>query len=330
MNKIIVIGGSGFIGTNLCRRLLRLGYNFLILDIRDSEEFPDKFIFCDIRSIDSLKKNIPPNSFVINLAAEHRDNVSPIALYDQVNIDGARNLCEAANYLGLSKIVFTSSVAVYGFSDNKISENSLIRPFGHYGRTKFEAEKIYRSWQLEKKNLRSIIIVRPTVVFGENNRGNVFNLFKQIFSGNFLMIGDGKNKKSLAYVDNIADFLIYSLHFKAGIHLYNYIDKPDLTVNELISLVYKTLGRQSRIKFRIPYPLALFFGFLCDLFSKLTKKKFLISSLRIRKFCANSMYETSVNKTGFVSKVPLNKALERTLKYEFLSKKKSKKLFFSE
>ena len=79
---------------------------------------------------------------------------------------------------------------------------------------------------------RSLVIIRPTAVFGEENRGNVYNLLKQINSKNFIMIGNGKNKKSIAYVRNVADFIIFSTKLNSGIHIYNYIDKPDLTMNE--------------------------------------------------------------------------------------------------
>ena len=69
------------------------------------------------------------------------------------------------------------------------------------------------------------MIVPPTVVFGENKRGNVYNLLKQIANSHFFMIGMGVNKKSMAYVDNEASFLANSLGFGSVIYLFNYIDK---------------------------------------------------------------------------------------------------------
>ncbi len=88
------------------------------------------------------------------------------------------------------------------------------------------------------------MIVRPTVVFGEQNRGNVYNLLRQIASGKFMMIGDGTNRKSMAYVENVAAFLEYSLGFENGVHIYNYIDKPDFDMNTLVSKVNKALGKE--------------------------------------------------------------------------------------
>ena len=105
----------------------------------------------------------------------------------------------------IKKIIFTSTVAVYGFAKAGTDESGEIDPFNEYGRTKFEAEKIFLYWYHQGE--RSLIIVRPTVVFGDGNRGNVFNLFNQIANNKFLMIGDGQNKKSMAYVENVVAFL---------------------------------------------------------------------------------------------------------------------------
>ena len=74
-------------------------------------------------------------------------------------------------------------------------ENGTINPFNEYGRTKALAEDVYREWRAKDPENRSLIIIRPTVVFGEGNRGNVYNLLNQINSGAFAMIGNGKKQE---------------------------------------------------------------------------------------------------------------------------------------
>ena len=123
-------------------------------------------------------------------------------------MEGAQILCRVCEEKGINKIVFTSSVAVYGFAPSGTGEDGRINPFNEYGRTKALAEDVYRDWRRRDPDNRSLIIVRPTVVFGEGNRGNVYNLLNQINSGTFAMIGSGNNKKSMAYVDNLSAFLI--------------------------------------------------------------------------------------------------------------------------
>lgn len=88
-------------------------------------------------------------------------------------------------------------------------------------------------------------IIRPTVIFGERNRGNVYNLLKQIGSGRFLMVGKGTNYKSMAYVGNIVAFIKYNLdNVSIGYNVYNYIDKPDLNMNDLVEQVGISLNKK--------------------------------------------------------------------------------------
>ena len=328
--EIIVIGGSGFIGTVLCKRLDFGGVKFRIVDKVKSKLFAKNSIVSDVRDLKGLDESIVENAVIINLAAEHRDDVYPLSLYQDVNVTGAVNVCNVARKKNIKTNVFTSSVAVYGFAQIGTSESGKIAPFNEYGRTKFEAEKVYKAWQAEFPVDRTLVIVRPTVVFGERNRGNVFNFLKQIASGRFVMVGGGQNRKSMAYVENVAAFLEHALTFKPGMHIYNYIDKPDFTMNTLVSHVNQLLGRSAKIRMRLPYALGLIVGNMFDLVAKLANKKFPISAIRVKKFCANSVYESALAETGFVPPFPLMDAIERTVRYEFIEDHSSEPLFFSE
>jgi GlcNAc-P-P-Und epimerase len=186
------------------------------------------------------------------------------------------------------------------------------------------------SWQSEVPSERTLVIIRPTVVFGEQNRGNVYNLLRQIASGNFVMVGHGENRKSMAYVENIAAFIEYSMSFKPGVHIYNFIDKPDFSMNSLVSNVNRILGRAEKISFRLPFAVGLLIGKGFDLVAAMTGKRFAISSIRVRKFCANSVYNTAIDQTGFVPPVPLEQALAQTVRYEFLESHENDGVFYTE
>ncbi|CAM8365328.1 WcaG Nucleoside-diphosphate-sugar epimerases [Candidatus Methylopumilus universalis] len=328
--EIAIVGGSGFIGSRLSSLFVQDRLNFKIVDKVISGSFPKHTALADVRSVVPLISAISENSILINLAAEHRDDVWPLNLYDDVNIQGASNLCLVATKKNIKTIIFTSSVAVYGFAKLGTNESGEINPFNDYGRTKWEAEQIYKAWQAEDPKNRTLVIIRPTVVFGERNRGNVFNLLKQIASGKFFMIGHGQNRKSMAYVENVAAFIEYSLSFKPGIHIYNYIDKPDFTMNELVARVNKILGRSEKINFRLPYFFGLAVGKFFDCIAFVTRKKLAISLIRVKKFCANSVYESAIAETGFVAPVNLIDAIERTVKYEFLEDHKKEPVYYSE
>lgn len=329
--RICVIGGSGFIGTSFVKRLLvEKSVNFRILDKVLSKTFPQFVTLSDVRSLDQLRASVVEESVIVNLAAEHRDDVVPLNLYYDVNVGGARNICTVAREKRCDTIIFTSTVAVYGFAPIGTNEMGKIAPFNDYGQSKYEAENIFKSWQAEAPHKRTLVIIRPTVVFGERNRGNVYNLLSQIASGKFIMIGSGENQKSMAYVDNVAAFIRHSINFHPGIHTYNFVDKPDFTMNRLVAMVNRLLGRSDKVLIKVPFVIGYFIGKLFDLIAMISGKRFLISSIRIRKFCANSVYSTAIEETGFISPVPLEKALEKTVHYEFLESHKLDNFFYSE
>jgi len=329
--QISIIGGSGFIGTRLIHRLSENLLNKIkIFDKAPSIRFPEFLTLGDVRSIELLNNSILDGSVIVNLAAEHRDDVRPLSLYDDVNVGGAKNICTVAREKGVQTIIFTSSVAVYGFAPIGTDESGKIAPFNDYGRTKYEAEQVFKAWQAEALEERTLVIIRPTVVFGEQNRGNVYNLLRQIASGKFVMVGHGENRKSMAYVENVAAFIEYSMSFKPGVHIYNYIDKPDFTMNSLVTNVNRILGRSDKVGFRLPFAVGFLIGKGFDMVAAMTGKRFAISSIRVKKFCANSVYDTAIDKTGFVRPVHLEQAIAQTVRHEFIENHDGEQLYFSE
>lgn len=176
-----------------------------------------------------------------------------------------------------------------------------------------------------------MVILRPTVIFGEGNRGNVYNLLRQIATKKFVMLGSGLNIKSIAYVENVAAFLEFNIKSKSGIHIYNYVDKPDLNMNTLISLTRKTLFNKSNIGPRLPKFIGTIIGKLFDLLSFILKINFAISSIRIKKFMSDSQFNSSnIHKTNFRAPIEITTALVRTLTYEFLEDNSHEKVFDTE
>ena len=217
----------------------------------------------------------------------------------------------------IPRLIFTSSVAVYGMNINDADESSKTNPFNDYGKSKLIAETEIVKWQREASKNRSALIIRPTVVFGENNRGNVYNLFNQINKNMFFMIGKGNNKKSIAYVDNLSDFIILKLNnFKNIVDIYNYSDKPDFTMKELIELIFKSLNIKEN-KLIIPLFMAKAVAIILDLISLVTKIKFPISLIRIKKFTSDSIINSKKLHKIFKPKYSIEKAIKKTIYYEF-------------
>ncbi|MDA8754859.1 NAD(P)-dependent oxidoreductase [Luminiphilus sp.] len=325
-HPLYIIGGAGFLGSSLTKILSRSNYDFVVCDLHENNDLNKNV---DIEKPETLK-DFSREGVIINLAAVHRDDVRPLTRYDDVNVQGSVNVCEAARKNGINKIIFTSSVAIYGFAPADTDESGEPNYFNDYGRTKYLAEQVYKKWQAEDPENRSLVIVRPTVIFGEGNRGNVYNLLRQIASGRFAMFGNGKNWKSMAYVENVAAFLEYSLSFKPGLHIYNYIDKPDFDMNSLVSEARKTLFGKNNVGLRLPAFLGMAIGYLADAVVKVTGKTLPVSSIRVKKFMGTTQFASSVSETGFVPPISLEEGLARTLRYEFLEDNLDKQTFETE
>lgn len=327
-NKVAIIGGAGFVGSRLSTRLKKANIFSIKYDI-DLSNASENTIYLDVEDVDTLDQLSDVNT-IVNLAAVHRDDIRPLTRYDDVNVKGALNVCNAAKKYGIKKIIFTSSVATYGFAPADTDESGEPNYFNDYGRTKYLAEQCYKEWQAEDPENLTLVIVRPTVIFGEGNRGNVYNLLKQIASRRFAMFGNGKNRKSMAYVENVAAFLEHSLSFNPGIHIYNYIDKPDFDMNTLVSVARKTLFKKNNIGLRLPALMGMTIGYFADLVAIVTGKTLPISSIRIKKFISTTQFASSVSETGFVPPVSLEEGLTRTLRYEFLEDNSNKQTFETE
>jgi nucleoside-diphosphate-sugar epimerase len=325
--KYVIIGGSGFVGSFLIKELIDC--NVRNIDKNPSPFFNNITEIGDIRFSNQINFNKEFETVVL-LAAEHRDDVSPISLYYDVNVQGTRNVLDKMDEFCIKNLIFTSSVAVYGLNKNNPDESHIHDPFNHYGKSKWEAEKVIKEWYEKDPNGKSVTILRPTVIFGERNRGNVYNLLKQISSGKFMMIGKGQNKKSMAYVGNVVAFIKDKLEKKeTGYQVFNYADKPDFNMNELVSVIEQKMNLNIP-RISIPYFIGMIGGYCFDIFSKITGKKTSISSVRVKKFCATTQFNAAKVHNSFNAPYSLKQGLDKTLEHEFINPKKDDILFYSE
>ena len=320
--KIAMIGASGFVGTRLLDFMNNsANYELKNIDLLPSHFFPEITTIGDVRKQSQMDRELKGADCVILLAAQHRDDVSPVSLYYDTNVNGMEVTLKAMEKNGIKRIIFFSSVAVYGLNKNNPNEESPTDPFNHYGKSKWQAEVVLQEWYKSHPDW-NINIIRPTVIFGERNRGNVYNLLKQIASGKFLMVGSGNNKKSMAYVGNVVAFVKYMIdHVTTGYNVYNYIDKPDFSMNELVSHVEKVLHKHIPAT-HFPYWLGMMGGYCFDILAKIIGKKLTVSSVRVKKFCATTEFDAQkVHSCGFKAPFTLGEGLSRTLEFEFIHSK---------
>ena len=185
--NFLVTGGSGFIGYHLDRALDST--TIINLDLVPPPfETDSKYLGGNICSSSDVLRASSGCNAIIHLAAAHKDfGVTEKEFYD-VNVGGAKNVAESATRLDIKKIIYLSTVAVYGDNYKVTNESCKPNPSHPYGLSKLEAEKIFIKWAKSHGD-NSLIIIRPTVVYGPENYANMYKLITQINSWKYFKIG---------------------------------------------------------------------------------------------------------------------------------------------
>jgi len=320
-STILVIGSSGFIGSHLTSLLAARGHHVVGFDTQEpSGEFGlRRFFRGDVRQGADLERVLresqPPIDTVINLAAVHFDFGHTDDEYFATNESGMQALLQAMTTVKVRRLVFTSSIAVYGDRDDLADEDTVPAPTSPYGASKLAAEKLAEQWQVADPT-RCVTIIRPCAVYGERNISNMMNLIRQINSGFFVMFGAGDNVKATAYVGNLSDAISLQVdQLTPGLKLYNYADKPDLRVRDIVGIIREELGKSPR-----PIKLPLWLGILAaipfELAAKLTGRNFPVSIARVKKLSRPTQVDAQrIRAAGFQQQVTSSEGLRRMVRH---------------
>lgn len=316
--KILIIGYTGFIGQFLTKKLAEKGHNIIGFDINPASEVQKNLCKCitgDILSPDDILRAANGVDMIITLAAKHHDFGVTRAEFFKVNKSGTKILLDCASKSQIKKIIFYSTVAVYGTQKEPTTEDTLPAPDNDYGESKLAAEKLIQEWVKEDKS-RCSIVIRPTVVFGPNNYANMYNLIDKIYKKKFFFVGKGDNTKSVAYVENLVDANIFLIDkLKPGIQIFNYSDEPQMTSSQIAETITNFMP-QSMPKIKIPLTPALILTSIFDFIGKLTGYNFPITATRIKKFAADTHHKADkIRKLGFKQKIEIREGLRRMVEW---------------
>lgn len=302
----VVFGGAGFIGGHLVASLTARGASVLVADLRAPGELPAgaRFETVDVRQSVELEPT-GEGPLVFNLAAVHRTPGHPDHEYFETNVAGARNVTEFCSRHAVASLFFTSSISVYGPTEQPVSEASPLRPTSAYGRSKLEAEEIHREWVAGSSD-RRLTIVRPAAVFGPGENGNFTRLARGLRKGFFFYPGRRDTLKACGYVDD----LIGSLYFMSATadpvvtYNYGYPEPPSL---EEICGAFREVGGLPAPRGTIPT--APMLG-VAHLLSAVGMKTF--DPERVRKLVASTNIEAhELAQRGFDYETDLHSAIAR-------------------
>ena len=260
VNRILITGANGFIGQQLCRKLVESGKTVTAC-IREQT---DEAVFSNIG--DSLKIVRMPSldisaessgifdgvDAVIHLAGRthvmHETAVDPLKEFRRVNVRGTEALSVIAARMGVKRFVYMSSIKVNGEATYKTPFMADDAP-GYcdpYGQSKWEAEE--RLCEIAAKSSMEWVIVRPPLVYGPGVRGNLLALIKSVYRGTPWPVGSLYNRRSLVSVYNLSDFLLVLLdHPAAANNRFLVADQCDVSTQELIRQIATSLCCPPRI-----------------------------------------------------------------------------------
>ncbi len=291
----IIFGGSGFIGTHLQKMLVNEVVTekdkIYVLDIvMPGEEgvvpgIVEKvagvnYIRADVRK--KIKLNFKPTKkdIIFNLAAVHRTPGHKDYEYFETNIKGAENVIDFAEENGIEKILFTSSIAPYGAAEEFKEETTLPTPNTPYGISKLVAEKIHEKWAVKNAN-RELTIVRPGIVYGKGEHGNMTRLYKGQKKRYFFYTGRRDTIKACIYVKELCQFMKYRMieNENKGIEIINCTFEPAYTIQEICETMQKETNMKRHI---ITVPAGLLM-FAARILGPIGGKKVGIHPARIKK-----------------------------------------------
>ena len=248
--KILITGVHGFVGSNLVKSL---GENHEIygLDIISSEKsgIIKTFSWDDLDS-----GNIPEIEAVIHLAGKAHDtkNKAQSEVYFKVNTELTKKIFDWFSARNASKFIFFSSVkaAVDKVPGDVLTEDVEVNPVGPYGESKILAEKYIQQAldeSPERYDGRDVIILRPCMIHGPGNKGNLNLLYGVISKGIPWPLGAFENKRTFTSIDNLSFVIGKLLNTKVDSGIYNMADDEALSTNELIDVMCKAMGKNSHI-----------------------------------------------------------------------------------
>ena len=245
--KILVTGAAGFIGSHLCRELVKnhevIGVDNMSYGYKNNIADKVDFRFCDIRS-HKMERNMKGVNVVFhnanllkNVSAKYPKNDNDIT------VDGTRFLLNIAERCGVERFVYASSSLAYGEHDGAVTEDSKLNPICYYGISKVGAELVTRMSNLNWTILRYFQGVGPYQSQGEG-AALIPITIKRLMNGERAVVyGDGKAERSFTWMGDIIKANIMALESDKMIHeTYNITSGVCLNINDVMQILKKVFG----------------------------------------------------------------------------------------
>jgi len=307
-NAILLTGSSGFIGRPLTSRLREVGRPVLCVDRAAEPTADGDTLRCDLATITAdtfSTRPCPPT--IIHLAAVCKEPGYPWRDYFANNAEATRRLCHVADRTGVRNIIFTSTMMTFAAGPWRRSERDFCDPDTAYGCSKLMAEEILRAWQAAKPG-RRLRIVRPGVVFGPGDDGNVRRLIHALHGRRFAYIGRQDTVKGCIYVKDLVRLIVRLIDDDGPHDTYHAVYPTPTTIRDIVDAINRAWGWNRRPP-TIPYRLGLAAATPFALFDPLGTR-FGIHPRRIQKLHLDTdISSDNLADIGFATQYSLDEAL---------------------
>ena len=291
--RVAVTGGTGCLGSPLLDRLCDLGWDVNLLVLPDDRHLIKsrriRPIRGDMTSGRSLHELTHGCDLVFHLAGKVHSlprTEQEIQEFYTINCGGTRSLLEKSRLNGVRRVIFYSTVGVYGIDENfHADETTRCRPQSVYAKTKYEAEQLVMS-SSENGGPEGVVLRFP-VAYGPYDRGNMASLIRAIHGRRFVVLGDGECRRSMVSSRNAAEGAVRAaLEEKAANEIFCITDGYDCTMNEVIEAACRALGlRKSSV--HVPLGMAVALGKIGDVVERALKRNFPLNSNTVRKLTSS-------------------------------------------
>ncbi len=260
-SRILITGASGFVGSGLTRRLIEDNFVNLKVALRNTSiSLPLGVVKCHVPSIDGntdWSEGVLGTHIVVHIAAHVHvlpdSSSSAQRKFNEVNFDGTINLARQASAAGVRRFIFISSIKVNGEKtqlNRPFTAEDVPMPMDQYGASKYQAE--LGLLKLSAQSGMEVVILRPTLVYGQGVKMNFFSLLKWVSKGIPLPLKNIYNTRSFLALDNLLDVIVICLqHPRAAGQIFLVSDGDDVSTSELLRKCAHAMGRRAYL-FSLP------------------------------------------------------------------------------
>lgn len=312
---VLVTGSTGFIGLELVKSLQEKG--FVVRSMGRQAANLDNHFMLDLAALEYPSALFEGISTVFHLAGKAHDlveNSQDAAEYRQINTEGTRKLLEAAQQVGVKSFIFFSSVKAVGITGTQwIDESATAWPDTPYGQSKYEAEQLV----LLGGYVPHPVVIRPSMVYGNADKGNLPRMIKAIARGFFPPLPETHNRRSMVHVDDVvrAAILVAEKPESAG-QIYIVTDGVSYSTRQIYDWIRAALGK-SQITWSIPLSLLKGLAKVGDMTGRLIGRRFIFDSAALEKLIGSAWYSSAKIETelGFRPQTTLQQSLPDIVRF---------------